>query len=159
VAIIGDGKLGLLIAEVLGRLLPKVQLFGKHDEKMQLVSNIVETSSINTSQSRAFDVVVDASGHPDGLKHAMRLVRPMGTIVLKSTCAAGPEFHPAPIVIDELTIVGSRCGPFDKAIEFLQSHDLRPEKYITATYPLAEADEALKKAEGKGALKILLACE
>ena len=159
VAIIGDGKLGLLIAEVLGRLLPNVKLFGKHAEKMQLVSNVVETSSIDTSQPRAFDVVVDASGHPDGLNHAMRMVRPMGTIVLKSTCAAGAEFHPAPIVIDELTIVGSRCGPFDKAIEFLQSHDVNLEKYITATYPIAEAEDALNTAQGKGTLKVQLACD
>ncbi|MDA1140853.1 MAG: alcohol dehydrogenase catalytic domain-containing protein [Planctomycetota bacterium] len=159
VAIIGDGKLGLLIAEVLGRHLPNVRLFGKHDEKMQLVSSVVETLSINTSPSRAFDVVVDASGHPDGLKDAMRMVRPMGTIILKSTCASDADFRPSPIVIDELTLVGSRCGPFDKAIEFMQSHDLRLGKYITATYPLAEAEEALRKAREGGVLKVQLVCE
>ena len=158
VAIVGDGKLGLLIAEVLGRLLPHVKLFGRHVEKMKLVSDIVETSSIDNAPSSAFDVVVDACGNPEGLSQAMQMVRPMGTIVLKSTCPAGSGFHPAPIVIDELTIIGSRCGPFDKAIEFMQSHDLNLDKYISATYPLARAEEALRKTQEKETLKVQILC-
>jgi threonine dehydrogenase-like Zn-dependent dehydrogenase len=156
VAILGDGKLGLMIAEVLGRehsirvgnasvsdddnnnklLYPKPILFGKHSHKMDLVKGtsgvdcLPVSECIDATQSsftgvspkheHAYDVVVDATGSPAGLKLAAGMCRPMGTLVLKSTCAAGLEqFNAAPFVIDELRVVGSRCGPIDRALELL----------------------------------------
>ena len=159
VAIIGDGRLGLLIAEVLGRGIRKVTLFGKHEEKLSLVEGLVQTGLVSSYPASAFDVVIDASGSPDGLAAAIHMARPMGTIVLKTTCASGADFNTAPFVIDELTIIGSRCGPFDKALDLLSSSDLDLGKYLTATYPLRDALQAMERAGSKAALKVQIAVE
>jgi threonine dehydrogenase-like Zn-dependent dehydrogenase len=84
------------------------------------------------------------------------MVRPEGIIVLKSTCAAGAEFNTAPFVIDEVTVIGSRCGPFDKAIELLETGAVSVGKFITATYPLSAGLQALDHARSPGSLKIQL---
>ena len=92
-------------------------------------------------------------GSPTGLDLARSLCRPLGAVVLKSTCAAGADFNTAPFVVDELRIVGSRCGPFPPALELLAAGlDLTP--LITATFPLAQADEAIKLAQTKGTMKV-----
>eukprot|EP00908_Phaeocystis_cordata_P016766 Transcript_28082.p1 GENE.Transcript_28082~~Transcript_28082.p1 ORF type:complete len:291 (-),score=141.22 Transcript_28082:220-1092(-) len=164
VAVVGDGKLGLLITEVLGRHLAAAGaakgplLVGRHPKKMAMVSaaaNIETAASDSVLPARAgtFDVVVDATGSPQGLDLARALCRPLGTLVLKSTCAAGADFNTAPFVVDELRIVGSRCGPFPPALELLAAGlDLTP--LITATFPLAQADEAIKLAQTKGTMKV-----
>ena len=85
-------------------------------------------------------------------------LRPMGTLVLKTTCAAEAGFNAAPFVIDELNIVGSRCGPFPPALKLLVSGGLRVEKYITATYPLKDMDRAIEKARTKGTTKVQVVC-
>ena len=115
-----------------------------------------------------YDVVIDATGSPNGLTMAMSLCRPMGKLVLKSTCAAGVKgFHSAPIVIDELSVVGSRCGPIDVALKLLEKNSveasqnggippLRMEKYITKTFPLSQAREALEFAALKTTMKVQL---
>mmetsp|Transcript_28511 Transcript_28511/g.37296 ORF Transcript_28511/g.37296 Transcript_28511/m.37296 type:complete len:352 (+) Transcript_28511:71-1126(+) len=165
IAIIGDGKLGLLIAEVLGRqemLEQKPVLYGKHQEKMSLVSDVVSTHHVEealSGKNAAFDVVVDVTGNPEGLNLAQNLCKPLGTIVLKSTCAAAAGFNTAIFVIDELRVIGSRCGPFDEAIKFLERYpDLNLNKYVTATFPLENAEEAFHVAKSKGTLKIQLEC-
>ena len=105
----------------------------------------------------AFDVVVDATGSPAGLALAASLCRPMGKLVLKSTCASGSEqFNAAPFVIDELQVVGSRCGPIDKALEML--HLINAEKYITKTFPLSQAPEAIQCAAEKTTMKVQIIC-
>ena len=105
------------------------------------------------SGASSFDVVVDATGSPAGLDLARALCRPLGTLVLKSTCAAGANFNTAPFVVDELKIIGSRCGPFPPALELLASGlDLTP--LITATFPLTEASAAVAKAATKGTIKV-----
>jgi len=165
VAIIGDGKLGLLIAEVLGRHAaslgegtPMPVLFGRHAAKMGLLSSAaqVETAfaaSALPARAASFDVVVDATGSPTGLDLARSLCRPLGAVVLKSTCAAGADFNTAPFVVDELRVVGSRCGPFPPALELMAAGlDLTP--LISATYPLEEAMAAVEKARTKGTLKV-----
>ena len=165
VAIVGDGKLGILITEVVGRSVaaaggPKPVLFGRHPDKMGLVTPLaqVETALAEKAlpdKAGSFDVVIDATGSPTGLDLARALCRPLGTLVLKSTCAAGTDFNTAPFVVDELKIIGSRCGPFPPALELLASGlDLTP--LITATYPLSEVGEALKHAATKGTMKIQL---
>lgn len=186
VAILGDGKLGLLIAEVLGRqhmarlgsaaaLYPAPVLFGKHAHKLELISGSgVETRMVEecykdgNSHTAQFDVVVDATGSPAGLSLAAKLCRPMGTIVLKSTCAAatldGQAFNTAPFVIDELKVVGSRCGPIERALELLAAKDatdsvpLHMNKYVTKTFPLAQADEAIRCAAEKSTMKVQIIC-
>jgi threonine dehydrogenase-like Zn-dependent dehydrogenase len=181
VAILGDGKLGLMIAEVLGRE-HKVHfkdddearpvLFGKHQHKLDLVNNVVKTRLVSEAQdatafngvssehAASYDVVVEATGSPSGLSLATGLLRPMGTLVLKSTCAIGEKFNPAPIVIDELKVVGSRCGPIDKAISLLQQAEppLNVQKYITKTFPLSQADQAIKCAAEKSTMKVQIIC-
>ena len=197
VAILGDGKLGLCIAEVLGReylrhngsgnneattkLPHPPTLFGKHHDKLALVQNsgvqtqLVSTCYTNDKQDEIsanymnrYDVVIDATGSPNGLTMAMSLCRPMGKLVLKSTCAAGVKgFHSAPIVIDEISVVGSRCGPIDVALQLLEKNSveasqnggippLRMEKYITKTFPLSQAREALEFAALKTTMKVQL---
>lgn len=187
VAILGDGKLGLMIAEVLGREHAERVgtshdapiLFGKHQHKLQLVresgvttklvSECQDSSAAGVSSVYAgrFDVVVDATGSPDALALSAALCRPMGTLVLKSTCASTPEkpFNSAPFVIDELKVVGSRCGPIDKALELLAISDsdesrrpLNVTKYITKTFPLSRADEAIRCAAEKSTMKVQIIC-
>ena len=159
VAIVGDGKLGLLVARVLCAK-QKVTLFGRHASKMALIEHdnlttrlLDNPASVTTTEK--FDVVVDATGSPEGLDRARAYLRPLGTLVLKSTCAAGANFHTAPFVIDELKIVGSRCGPFEPALDLLATGlDLTP--LISATFPLTDAQGAITKAKQKGTLKVQL---
>lgn len=168
VAVVGDGKLGLLIAEVLGRHAverggPQVVLVGRHMDKMTLVSSAAKirpalsdeakSGGVEFVQAATFDVVVEATGSPAGLELSRQLCRPMGTLVLKSTCAAGTNFHTAPFVVDELRTIGSRCGPFPPAMALLTAGlDLTP--LITATYPLEQASEAVSRAQQKGCIKV-----
>ena len=155
IAILGDGKLGLMVAEVLGRehirwmaasttssstackIVPAPILFGKHAHKLafvkssgvecRLVSELYDKDKSNNTVSAEymgkFDVVVDATGSPSGLSLASSMCRPMGTLVLKSTCADGEAFNAAPFVINELRVVGSRCGPFPEALRLLAITD------------------------------------
>lgn len=160
---------------------PPPILFGKHTHKLQLVANsgvvgklVSECmdesafSGVAADYAAQFDVVVDATGSPAGLKLAAGLCRPMGTLVLKSTCAAGEQFNAAPFVIDELKVVGSRCGPINEALELLalsQDKDttdsifpLGVEKYITKTFPLSQAAQAIQCAAEKSTMKVQIIC-
>ena len=157
---------------------PAPILFGKHEHKLQLVQDsgvvgkLVQEcqddtafNGVSATYAGKFDVVVDATGSPAGLKLAAGLCRPMGTLVLKSTCAAGEQFNAAPFVIDELRVVGSRCGPIDEALRLLAISDtnegvssLRVQKYITKTFPLSQADEAIKCAAEKSTMKVQIIC-
>jgi len=197
VAILGDGKLGLCVAEILGReylrcchggisesgrkLPPAPVLFGKHPHKLDLVKdsgvktqlvsscyNDEKQEQIKAEHMNQYDVVIDATGNPNGLTLSMNLCRPMGTLVLKSTCASGVKgFHSAPIVIDELMVVGSRCGPINVALDLLEKNStdasendgippLRMEKYVTKTFPLSQVREALEFAALKSTMKVQL---
>ena len=197
VAILGDGKLGLMIAEVLGRehssrfgaepKAPPPVIFGKHQHKLDLVRDSAgvdcrivseakdETAFNGVASEHAgkYDVVVDATGSPAGLSLAAGLCRPMGTLVLKSTCAAGEQFNAAPFVIDELRVVGSRCGPIDKALELLSLdaaatkegsgadsiiQPLKVSRYVTKTFPLSEAIEAIRCAAERTTMKVQIIC-
>jgi threonine dehydrogenase-like Zn-dependent dehydrogenase len=160
VVVLGDGKLGLLIAMVLRLASENVLLAGRHPDKLALVEDlgIQTTLSQALTETKSADVVVEATGSPSGLAQAMALTKPRGTIVLKSTVAIGDSLNLAPIVVDELTVVGSRCGPFDKALEALAhcANRLPVERLIQAQYPLTQGVEAIKRAAQKGTLKILL---
>ncbi len=158
VAVLGDGKLGLLSAWVLRTAAAHVTLIGRHAHKLALAGGAIAQRLAGdvSGLARGFDVVVDATGSPSGLAAAIGLCRPRGTVVLKTTVAAEHALSLAPVVIDELTLVGSRCGPFPKAIDALARKviDVRP--LLAARYPLAEAEAAFAYASQKGVAKVVL---
>lgn len=162
VAVLGDGKLGLLIAQVLASASPgELVLIGKHRRKLELARGwgIATRSSNARLPDKAFDLVVEATGSAQGLETAVRLLRPRGTLVLKSTVHDRVSIDTAPVVVDEVTIVGSRCGPFDRAIRLLARGKVRVDNLIDEVMPLSQAGEALEKAGSRGVLKVLLSRE
>lgn len=149
-AVVGPGRLGLLVALVLRAAGADVTILGRGEARLALARSLGFTAARGDSapsRSRHFDVVVDATGHPDGLAAAMTLVRPRGTIVMKSTFHGEAHLQIAPLVVDEITLVGSRCGPFDTAIDLLANRrvDVRP--LVDAIYPLDRFVEAFAAAE------------
>ena len=128
VAVLGDGKLGLLCAWALRPTSAGVTLVGKHRDKLALAGDGIAAVHLDdvSKLGRGFDIVADCTGSPTGLPSALNLVRPMGTVVLKTTIAGNYAVNLAPIVIDEVTVVGSRCGPFPRAIEALASGEVDP---------------------------------
>lgn len=159
VCIVGDGKLGLLCAQALRQTGASVTLIGKHAEKLNIAGRRgIETLFVSEAADagRAFDVVVEASGAASGLETAQRLVRPRATIVLKSTFAGRTSLDLAPVVVDEISIVGSRCGRFAPAIELLARSLVDVESMISEEMPLARGVEAMRRAGERGVLKVLL---
>ncbi len=158
ILVMGDGKLGLLVALVLNLSCSDVTLVGKHRHKMSIVSKQgVRTMLLNGSDvQKEYDIVIDASGSAKGLQTALQWVKPRGTVVLKSTVASGTDMNLAPVVIDEVTIIGSRCGPFRPALRALERKlvDVRP--LITAVYPFDRAAQAFDEARQKDSLKVIL---
>ena len=162
VAVIGDGKLGLLCAMVLALHSDNVTLIGKHPAKMALVgsNNIASVllGDVTRSMSRHFDVVVEASGSESGFATAVDLVRPRGRIVLKSTFHGTPTWPASRIVVDEITITGSRCGRMAPALYLLENNRINVENLISEQMPLSDGIAAMHRAAGKGVLKVLLNC-
>lgn len=159
VAILGDGKLGLLIAMVLSQTGCRLTLMGKHAEKMKLLSDYpVQPTLVSSSPelSRSFDTVVEATGSPQGWELALRLLKPRGTLVLKSTFHGEVAFNPAPIVVDEMTVVGSRCGRFEPALRLLEQKRVHPARLIHQILSLDQGIEAFSLAVKPGVLKVLL---
>lgn len=158
VAVLGDGKLGILCAWVMRSAGARTCLIGKHREKLKLAGIDVETALLEDAANfgREFDVVVDATGSSSGLASAFRLVRPMGTVVLKTTIAGEHSLSLAPVVIDEVTVIGSRCGPFARAIETLARKRIDVEPLIGDVFPLDRAEAAFQAAAIPGARKVLL---
>jgi alcohol dehydrogenase len=156
VAVLGDGKLGALCAAVLATVAGRVTLIGRHPGRLPLPQNVVECAAA-AAPARAFDLVIEATGSPQGLAQALALAAPLATVVLKTTCQAKHAVHLAPLVIDEITVVGSRCGPFDRALALLADGRIDPRPWIAARYPLAEGGAALAAAARPGALKVLIA--
>ncbi len=158
-AVIGDGKLGLLCAFALSTTSNKVTLVGKHASKLQIAAERGITTMFAKdvdSARNAFDIVVEASGSESGFASALDLVRPRGKIVLKSTFSGMPKWEAWRVVVDEITIVGSRCGRFAPAIQLMCTNEFQLSSLISAEYPLAEAFEAMKHAGQKGVMKVLL---
>jgi threonine dehydrogenase-like Zn-dependent dehydrogenase len=134
----------------------RVRVVGKHDFKLQILERLdITTVQLESLKpQRDSDIVIDCTGSPTGLTTALNLVRPCGTIVLKTTVAADQTLHMAPFVIDEITLMGSRCGPFADAIDLLSCRAISVEPLLTATYPLEDATTAFKHAVRKDALKV-----
>ena len=163
IAVLGDGKLGLLITMVLAQARtttqPPLTLIGKHPGKMRLVEDSgVRTLDPRSAQtaSRSFELVVEATGSPSGLDLALQLLKPRGTVVLKSTFHGKQSFNPASLVVDEITLLGSRCGRFEPALDLLARKQIHPSRLICDALPLTKAPEAFQLAQSPGALKVLL---
>jgi threonine dehydrogenase-like Zn-dependent dehydrogenase len=159
VAVIGDGKLGLLCAQVLSTTKAPVTLFGKHLNKLQIAGRRgIETVTIDKAKmrTREFDVVVEASGSATGFDLALNLLRPRGTLVLKSTFHGATDLDAARIVVDEISVVGSRCGRFAPALELLKTNAVDVESLISEEHSLADGLGAMTRASEPGVLKILL---
>jgi threonine dehydrogenase-like Zn-dependent dehydrogenase len=166
-AVLGDGKLGLIVAQVLATTGCRLLAIGKHPKKLSILkARRIETALVPrlarsappSASSRAprFDYVVDCTGSPSGFELANKLVRPRGTIVLKTTVADAAPLNLVPIVINEITVVGSRCGPFPPAFESLRTRKVDVRPLITATFPIEKGLTAMRRAAQKGILKILL---
>src|SRR6185312_7594092 len=122
IAVLGDGKLGLLIAQTLHAHGCRVRQFGKHPEKLRISqARGIETAAAGTEPVKAFRYVVDATGSPAGIRTAVRMTEPRGTVILKSTIHGEVPIDTAPVIVDEITLIGSRCGRFEPAIELLKS--------------------------------------
>jgi threonine dehydrogenase-like Zn-dependent dehydrogenase len=164
-AVLGDGKLARLIAMVLVSTGVPVMMFGKHSEKLTLARrNGIKTSLVRgdktdlqrSAAKQRFPLVVDATGSPSGLALGIALTEPRGTLVLKSTFHGAAPIESWPIVVNEITMLGSRCGPFAKAIALLRAKLVDPRTLVTRSFPLSEASKAIKFAQQKGVLKVLL---
>jgi alcohol dehydrogenase len=162
-AVVGDGKLAQLIARVLRSALPRVVLYGKHPKKLALARQAkIETQLVRGDAGDlkkikdTFALLVEATGSPTGLALAEQMTEPRGTLVLKSTFHAAAPVETWPIVVKELTLIGSRCGPFDKAIALLRSGKMDPQPLITRTFPLRKASQAIFFAQQPGVMKVLL---
>ena len=161
VAVVGDGKLGLLCAQALKALTgARVTLVGRHRSKLDIAARrgveTVTAEGLPDSLRRSFDVAVEASGSRGGFGTALSLLRPRGTLVLKSTFHGATEFNAAPVVVDEISVVGSRCGRFAPALELLRRDAVEVASMIHAEFPLDEGPRALEHAASAGVLKVLL---
>jgi threonine dehydrogenase-like Zn-dependent dehydrogenase len=155
--VLGDGKLGLLAAQVLHAAGARVLAVGRHPEKLALLARRgIETRVASQGPLGPASLVVEATGSPQGFACAVAALRPRGTLVLKSTHAARAALDLAPVVIHELHVVGSRCGPFPPALRALETGAIDVGPLIHARVPLARADEALARAAEPGALKVLI---
>lgn len=157
VAVLGDGKLGLLACMVLRDTGCALTLVGRHPRKMAIAEALgVTTRRPEELGGEGFDVVVEATGSAAGLDLALAHIRPRGTLVLKSTFHGAPEVNTAKIVIDEIHLVGSRCGPFPPSLRALGHGRIDPSPLLDAVYPLDEAVAALERARARGTLKVAL---
>ena len=157
VAVIGDGKLGQLLARTLALTGCELRVGGRHPGKLALLaSRGIATAPAEALPERWADVAVECTGNPEGLALARRAVRARGTIVLKSTYHGRPPVDLSAIVVDEITLVGSRCGPFAKALTLLAGGRLDVADLVAAAYPLDEAVEAFAAAGRPGMLKVLV---
>ena len=162
-AVLGDGKLAQLIGRVLQAAASKVTLYGKHGAKLKLARKAgIQTCEIRGDASdwkrvkESYRLVVEATGSPTGLTLAQHLTEPRGTLLLKSTFHGAAPVETWPIVVKEITVVGSRCGPFAKAIALLRSGKVDPTPLTSRVFPLKDAPQAIRYAQEPNAMKVLL---
>jgi len=162
-AVLGDGKLAQLISRVLRTAIPRVVMYGKHEKKLALARQVgIEAKKVRGDASdlkrvkENYGLLVEATGSPSGLALAQQMTEPRGTLVLKSTFHGAAPVETWPIVVKEINVVGSRCGPFEKAIALLRSGKVDPRPLITQTFPLSDASKAVLFAQKPGVVKVLL---
>jgi alcohol dehydrogenase len=158
--VLGDGKLAQLIARVLRTAGLRVVMIGKHADKLRLARLAgIETAHSGSRVSRrenAFTLVVEATGSPSGLAMAQQITAPRGTLVLKSTFYGAAPVETWPIVVKEITVIGSRCGPFPRALALLRTGRVDPRPLISRVFALKDAVEAIRYAQKPGVVKVLL---
>lgn len=162
-AVLGDGKLGQLIARALRTAISRVVMYGKHEKKLALARRVgIGTKKVRGDSSdlkrvrEHYSLLVEATGSPSGLELAQQMTEPRGTLVLKSTFHGAAPVETWPIVVKEINVVGSRCGPFERALALLRSGKVDPRPLVTRAFPLAEAQEAIAFAQRPGVMKVLL---
>ena len=163
VIVLGDGKLGLLVAQVLSLTGCDLLVLGRHERKLGILARLgIPTLQVHDGLDlaaagvAAADLVVECTGRPEGLAMARRLVRPRGRLVLKSTLHAESALNLTMVVVDEVTLIGSRCGPFEPALRLLARRLVDVESLIDSEYPLSESLAAFQRAIARGALKVLV---
>jgi threonine dehydrogenase-like Zn-dependent dehydrogenase len=159
VAVLGDGKLGLLVAQVLQVNGYKVHQFGRHPEKLRIAAHTGVTTEFRGENlpEAEYHWVVDATGSQAGLRAAIKMVEPRGTIILKSTVHGEIPVDTAPVIVNEITLVGSRCGRFEPALELLKLNAVDVTSMISERMPLSSAPAAFDQAAKRGVMKVLLA--
>jgi alcohol dehydrogenase len=158
VAVLGDGKLGLLVAMVLNAHGAEVHLFGRHAEKLRIAAATGVTTELASGKlpTAAYDWVVEATGNPEGLRTAAAMARPRGTVILKSTVHGDVAMDFAPVIVNEITLIGSRCGRFEAALPLLGDERIRLDEMVADRFPLQEAARAFERAAQRGVLKVLV---
>ena len=158
VAVLGDGKLGLLIAMLLQAHGYRVHQFGRHASKLEIAARAgVAAEDVSGALPVAeYEWVVDATGSPEGLRAAAAMARPRGTVILKSTVHGTVGIDTAPIIVNEITLVGSRCGRFEAALPWIAHPAIRLEEMVSGRFALADAPTAFAMAAERGVLKVLL---
>lgn len=157
VLVVGDGKLGQLVAQTLALTGCQLLVVGRHAQKLaNLAARGIATALVEEMGDRTFDLVVECTGNPQGFQQARQALRPRGTLVLKSTYAQPLTLDASALVVDEITLIGSRCGPMAKALDLLAAGKVDVTPLIQACYPLAEGLAAFALAQQKGSQKVLL---
>ena len=160
VAIVGDGKLGILCARSLSPLINGVTIIGKHREKLRLAAKYGNVTAVLLNEidglSRNFDIVIEASGSESGFATALDLLKPRGMLILKSTFHGALQWESSRVVVDEITIKGSRCGRFDPALKLLADGNVEVEDLVSEEFCLEEGISAMHRASQSGVLKVLL---
>ena len=160
VLVVGDGKLGQLVAQTLALTDCQLLVIGRHQEKLaNLEEKGIKTGFVDAVTTGAFDIAVECTGNPEGFGIARRALRSRGILVLKSTYAGNLSLDISSLVVDEITLIGSRCGPFAPALELLSQQKVNVKSLIQARYPLEAGMDAFAHAQKKGVLKVLLDIE
>jgi len=158
VAVVGDGRLAQLIIKVLKLTCPNITCFGRHQSKLAgiLTGGVKIKIGIDSSDEQSFDLVVEATGSNSGFSDVMKLIKPRGIVVLKSTIASRENLDLTPTVVNDITLVGSRCGLFQPAIDALATGMVSVDSMIDSTYPLEKFSEAIHHAKKPDTLKVFL---
>ncbi|MDF0556955.1 alcohol dehydrogenase catalytic domain-containing protein [Kamptonema sp. UHCC 0994] len=160
VLVVGDGKLGQLVAQTIVLTGCELLAIGRHRDKLaNLEERGIKTGFADAVKDRYFDISIECTGNPEGFAIARRALRPRGTLVLKSTYAGALTFDASALVVDEITLIGSRCGPFKPALQLLAQNQVDVKHLIHSRYPLDEGLRAFEKAQSPGVLKVLLEIE
>src|SRR6185295_18869963 len=158
IAVLGDGKLGLLIAQVLRVHGMQVHLYGRHKDKLRIAERACTRTVVvgKNMPSNVYGWVVEATGSQDGLQQAIRMTRPRGIVFMKSTVHGNVLLDSAPVIVNEITLVGSRCGRFEPALNLLERGTVNVLDMISEVMPLADAERAFERAGDRGVMKVLL---
>ena len=156
VAVLGDGKLGLLIGQVLHAHGAEVHQYGRHREKLRIAKDAgIDARLVRKLPKAAYGVVVDATGSREGLRQAVEMAKPRGTVVMKSTVHGLVKLDSAPVIVNEISLVGSRCGRFEPALRLLRNRKVRVDNLISEILPLKDAKLAFRRAGQPGVLKVI----